>query len=308
MIGKLEILLALAKEQHFGRAAASLGMTQPSLSTGLRQLEAQLGVKLVHRGARFGGFTPEGQRALEWARRIVGDARQLAQEMRFAREGLAGHIRLAVVPTALIEAAHLTADFARRHPKVGFSILSASSEEILHRIEALDADAGITYLADEWNARMTALPLYMEDYVFLCRPAHVLAGRDALSWADLAQTPLCLLSQDMQNRRILNGNFAQSGTSPLVVIDSNSTTLLLAHVVEGGFATILPRGLARFLGEGRDLRHIPMTGGVRPQVGLIVPYQEVYTPVLDHLLRGPVRVGTGGGLIDKNYRLTEGRY
>lgn len=73
MIGKLEMFIALAKERHFGRAAESLGVTQPTLSTGIRQLEDQLGVKLVKRGSRFGGLTPEGQSALIWARRIVGD-------------------------------------------------------------------------------------------------------------------------------------------------------------------------------------------------------------------------------------------
>ena len=47
MIPKLEMLIALAKEQHFGRAAESLGITQPTLSSGIRQLEDYLGVKLV---------------------------------------------------------------------------------------------------------------------------------------------------------------------------------------------------------------------------------------------------------------------
>ena len=64
MIQKLEMLLALAKTQQFGRAAELLGVTQPSLSSGIKQLEDQLGVKLVQRGSRFGGLTPEGQRAL----------------------------------------------------------------------------------------------------------------------------------------------------------------------------------------------------------------------------------------------------
>ncbi|MCU0912495.1 MAG: LysR family transcriptional regulator, partial [Rhodobacteraceae bacterium] len=83
MIDKLEMLIALAQERHFGKAAESLGVAQPTLSTGIKQLEDQLGVQLVFRGSRFRGLTPEGQRALEWARQIVGDARQLKEEMRF---------------------------------------------------------------------------------------------------------------------------------------------------------------------------------------------------------------------------------
>ncbi|MFN4208624.1 MAG: LysR family transcriptional regulator, partial [Agrobacterium albertimagni] len=90
MIDKLEFFIALARQQHFGRAAEECGVTQPTLSAGIRQLEEQLGVMLVQRGSRFLGLTPEGQRVLEWARRIVGDTRTMREEMRAARRGLAG--------------------------------------------------------------------------------------------------------------------------------------------------------------------------------------------------------------------------
>ena len=69
MIDKLELLIALAREQHFGRAAESTGVSQPTLSAGIKQLEDTFGVLLVRRGSRFRGFTAEGERALEWARR-----------------------------------------------------------------------------------------------------------------------------------------------------------------------------------------------------------------------------------------------
>ena len=60
LIEKLELLLALAKERHFGRAAEACGVTQPTMSTSLKQLEDILGVMLVQRGSRFVAFTPEG--------------------------------------------------------------------------------------------------------------------------------------------------------------------------------------------------------------------------------------------------------
>ena len=69
MIDKLEFFIALARAKHFGRAAEECGVSQPSLSAAVRQLEDQLGVVLVVRSARYQGLTPEGQRVLEWARR-----------------------------------------------------------------------------------------------------------------------------------------------------------------------------------------------------------------------------------------------
>ena len=81
MIDKLELLIALAREQHFGRAAEAAGVSQPTLSAGIKQLEDTFGVLLVRRGSRFRGFTAEGERTLEWARRIVGDARAMRQDI-----------------------------------------------------------------------------------------------------------------------------------------------------------------------------------------------------------------------------------
>ena len=90
MIDKLEFIIALARERHFGRAAEACGVSQPTLSAGIKQLEEILGVLLVQRGSRFQGFTPEGERVLDWARRIVGDTRAMHQEIDALKRGLAG--------------------------------------------------------------------------------------------------------------------------------------------------------------------------------------------------------------------------
>lgn len=286
MIKKLEMLIALARERHFGRAAQSLGVTQPSLSTGISQLEDQLGVRLVQRGSRFGGMTPEGQRALTLARQIVGDTRRLRDEMRATHAGLAGHLRIAVIPTALTWAARLTSRFTALHPNVSFTILSRSSIEILRMLETLEIDAGITYLDNEPLGRVSANPLYQENYTLLCPSSHALAGRGEVGWEELAETPLCLLTPDMQNRRIINRNFMEAGVTPKALIESNSMIVLVTNVMEGGLATILPTDLAHFLVAGRDLSMVPLkTSGRSPSVGLIALQQEPFTPVLHALMK-----------------------
>ena len=285
MIDKLEMFLATAKEGHFGRAAASLGITQPTLSAGIKQLEETLGVLLIFRGSRYGGLTPEGQAALVWARRIVGDARQLRDEMRATRHGLSGRLRLAVIPTALTWAARLSARFGALHPNVGFTILSRSSAEILKMLDDLDVDAGITYLDNEPLGRVSSVPLYEERYVVLARNDHPLAGRSSLPWSALAGQRLCLLSPDMQNRRILDRMLSQAGVAAEARVESNSTVILVAHVLEGGWITILPQGIANFLARGKPLAQVPLTGdGGGHAVGLIAPWREPHTPVLEALL------------------------
>jgi len=285
MIAKLEMFLALSKEQHFGRAAQSLGLTQPTLSTGIKQLEDQLGVQLVRRGSRYGGLTPEGQRTLVWARRIVGDTRRLREEMRFTREGLAGHLRLAVIPTALTWASRLAADFSARHPNVAFTILSRNSAEILAMLDNLEIDAGLSYLDNEPLGRVSTIELYRESYTLVCRRDHPLAEREEIGWADLDGSRLCLLTPDMQNRRIVNTAFRAAGSEPAAQMESNSTVVLISHVAAGGWVTVLPGDLASFLASGKDLAVVPIRStGPGHAVGLVAPWQEPHTPVLQALL------------------------
>src|SRR5437763_6951750 len=117
MIEKLEYLLALAQEKHFGRAAEAGGVSQPSLSFGLKQLGETLGVMLVQRGSRFIGLTEEGERTLEWARRIVGDARAMRQDIKALKQGLNGRLRIAAIPAALPMVATVTQPLHLRHPE-----------------------------------------------------------------------------------------------------------------------------------------------------------------------------------------------
>src|SRR5262245_19389029 len=111
MIDKLECLIALAREQHFGRAAEACNISQPTLSAHSKSLEDMFGVRLINRGSRFVGFTPEGERALEWSRRIVADSRAMRQDIHALKKGLVGSIKLAAIPTALAMTAMLTTPY-----------------------------------------------------------------------------------------------------------------------------------------------------------------------------------------------------
>ena len=285
MLDKLEMFIAVAREEHFGRAAAGLGITQPTLSAGVKQLEDQLGVQLIFRGSRYGGLTPEGQSALIWARKIVGDTRQLKEEMRFTRHGLTGQLRIAVIPTALTWAARLTARFSEKHPNVRFTILSRTSAEILSMIENFSVDAGISYLDNEPMGKVSSEPLYREYYMLVCHRESVFADRDQVGWAELDGQKLCLLTPDMQNRRIIDKNFRESGVSPEAWIESNSTIVLTVNVEDGGWMTVLPADMARSLAAGKPLKIIPMEAVEAVHtVGLVAPYREPHTPVLKALL------------------------
>lgn len=285
MIDKLEFFIALAREQHFGHAAEECGISQPTLSAAIRQLEETLGVVLVVRGSRFQGLTPEGQRVLEWARRIVGDARTMREEMRAARRGLAGHIRLAAIPTALAMVPKLTEPFQARHPEVTFSIVSRTSLQVLSQLENFEIDAGLTYLDNEPLGRVTSVPLYAEHYNLITAEGTPLADRDEVTWKDMADLRLCLLTPDNQNRRIINQHLVEAGVNVRTMLESNSMIVLLSHVGTGRWASIMPRNVARSFGFSARIRTIPI---VEPEashlVGLVATHREPFTPLVSALL------------------------
>ncbi|EJK87648.1 LysR family transcriptional regulator [Rhizobium rhizogenes] len=285
MIDKLEFFIALANQKHFGRAAEECGVTQPTLSAAIRQLEDQLGVMLVSRGSRFQGLTPEGQRVLEWARRIVGDARTMREEMRAAHKGLAGHIRIAAIPTALAMVPKITAPFQERHPDVTFSIISRNSLQVLSLLENLEIDAGITYLENEPLGRVTSVPLYAERYHLITAAGSPLSERASVTWKEVGDLRLCLLTADMQNRRIINRHLAEAGATARPTLESNSMIVLFSHVQTGRWASIMPKNIADSFGFPADIRKIPITEpDAEHLVGLVATHREPFTPLVSALL------------------------
>jgi DNA-binding transcriptional LysR family regulator len=126
-IQHLAYLAAVAREEHFGRAADACFVSQPTLSAGIRRLEDELGISLVRRGRRYEGLTPEGERMLTWAHRILADVDGMRTDLAAMREGLAGRLRIGVIPTSLPVMTLLTAPLLERHSALDVSIASLTS-------------------------------------------------------------------------------------------------------------------------------------------------------------------------------------
>lgn len=286
MIDKLELLLALAKERHFGRAAEACGVTQPTMSTSLKQLEEILGVMLVQRGSRFVGFTPEGERTLDWARRIVGDVRGMREEINSLKAGLSGEIRIAAIPTVLGMVASLTTPFRARHPDVRFRIVSCTSIEVLGLLENLEVDAGLTYLDNEPLGKVRSVPLYDESYRLITAPDSQFGDREQVTWKEVGEVPLCLLTPDMQNRRIIDRALMEAGTEAKPSLTSNSIIVLYTHVKTGRWASVMPAKLADTLGLSDAVRSIPIVDPkVSYRIGLVVPLRDPMTPMVAALVQ-----------------------
>ena len=288
LLKHLQYLTALARERHFVRAAAACGVTQPTLSAGIKQLEEQLGLLVVERGQRFEGFTPEGERVLAWAQRITADTEGLEQEASRLREVLQGRLRIGVVPTALPAIPILALPLTRKYPGVTLTVISDPSVDIQAGLDEFRFEAGVTYLDNEPLSRVRAVPLYREQYLLITPAGGPLARRGRVTWKEAASLPLCLLTPDMQNRRIVNSHFADAGVVVHPAFETNSVFTLCALVRSGYWSSVLPHGFLPMLSGAENVAILQLEGpAATHMVGVVVsdrdPLQPTATALLDVL-------------------------
>ncbi|MDO9411806.1 MAG: LysR family transcriptional regulator [Pseudolabrys sp.] len=288
----LHYFVALAREKNHARAAEACNVTQPTLSEAVRQLEKELAVPLIDRnGPRFQGLTSEGERVLIWAQRILADEEALTQELAEMRSGLSGVLRFGIIPAAMTVAPLITNPFCKAHPLVTLKVVSHTSIEIQRGLEDGTLEAGMTYLDNEPLHHVRTLPLYKERYMLLTPVGGPFDGRAAVSWREAAGLPLCLLTRDMQNRRIVDRLFAEGGAGkPRAAIETNSVLALIAHVGSGQWSSVIPQTYLSLLGRSRSalsgFTTVPLVEPEASQsVGLLFQERDPLPPLARALLK-----------------------
>lgn len=281
LIRHLRFFVILSEEQHFGRAAERCSITQPTLSQAIRRIEEELDLALIIRGHRFMSLTPEGEKVLRWGRQILADYDSLHDDLVGKRKGgLTGTLRLGVIPAAMPSVSFLSEQFEDRNPLAQVEIRSMSSRAIEKALETFEIDGGITYLDNEPLENVSRFPLYNERYVFACRADHPFAHAATVTWADAATQSLCLLSDDMQNRRILNGIAASAGVELKPKVVSNSFLGVASHLRRGLWCAIVPHTFGFVFGGSDDLVLLDMVEPVHRQtIGLVLADRLPQSPM-----------------------------
>jgi DNA-binding transcriptional LysR family regulator len=295
VIQQLEYLVALARERHFGRAAAACHVSQPTLSVAIRKLEHELDVVIVLRGQRFEGFTTEGQRVVTWAHRILAERNELLADVERMRGGLTVTARIGAVPTSVPTSPLVTSRFLERYPGARVRVESLSSREIARRLAEFELDAGLTYLDNETPPGTKRVELYRERFVLVAPSKHPLMQRSEVRWGEAAALPLCALTTAMRNRRILDANMAADGVQFNPVVETDTVGALYTHIKTMGMASIVAHTWLDAFGMPEGLAMQPMVEqGPGPAVGLIVLDREPNSLVAQALLDAAADVGRAG--------------
>jgi DNA-binding transcriptional LysR family regulator len=282
----LRYFIALGRESHFGRAAETCNVTQSTLSAAVRQLENEIGAPLIERDKRFKGLTAEGEILLDWAKRVVAERDTLDQRIGMLRGELTGEIAIGVIPTALPTVGLLTTALSRKHPNVTHQVLSRSSNEIQWMLDEFVLDVGITYLDNEPLHGVDTYPLYAERYILLTPERGPFRGRKNVTWTEAADTPLCLLTPDMQNRRILNAIFASVERTPDAHAETNSVMTLCSHIRTGFWSSVLPENFLWVFGTPPGTIALPLVEPERAMsIGIVARRQDPAPPLVDAFIK-----------------------
>jgi DNA-binding transcriptional LysR family regulator len=255
LLRQLEYFVAVARERHFARAAESCYVSQPALSTSIAKLERELSVTLINRGQNFEGLTPEGERLVVWAKRVLAEHDALKAEAAAMRSGITATLRLGTGPTVSTTAGLPVAAFCALHPLARVKVCSRlSSTELLRQLRNFELDAAIAHFGPDDQSGLEVVPLYEEQYVLLVSGEQLVPSARTITWAEAAQLPLALLTPDMRFRQSIDKAFASSGAVAAPQVETDSVASLYAHVATGAWASVVPHTW---------LRAMPVTGAAR---------------------------------------------
>ena len=279
LLASLRYLVALDEHKHFGRAALACHITQPALSNALRALEQEFGTTIINRGRVYVGLTPEGERVLATAQRMMHERELLQQDLRSVASKPVGNIVIGAVPTAVPIAARFAAMLQAQYPGIMPTVLSMTSDEIENGLVKLSLDLGLGYTdrLQTKTLRLRSLPQYTEYYFLVQKSAKPNAGNRLkigakITWQQASGLPLCLLTPDMHNRTIVDAVFAEAGVTVKPIIETNSLLTLALSVVAGEVCSILPGAMLDTVRGYAELEALPLKSPLlATPIGFMMP-------------------------------------
>lgn len=237
---QITVFATVAKHLHFTRAAEELGMTQPSVSMQVRQLEENLGVPLFEQIGKRVYLTDAGKLLYQHSRAISHEMDE-AQVMLNRFKGVnGGLLRIAAGPTAKYFVPTLLAEFERRYPEVVIDLTIAGRGTLLERF-ADNVDDFLIMGTPPAGVDVVTVPFLVDPLVAIARPDHALAHRRNVSAKQLASEPFLLRELSSETRALMDRYFEKHGVTPQTRFVSNSNEALKRGVLAGLGVAIVPR-------------------------------------------------------------------
>jgi len=281
-IRQFRYLVAVAEERHFGRAAHRCNVTQPSLSSGIKQLELELGVPIFlrGRGQRFQGLTAEGERVASWSRGVLAYCDAMRKEVALMKKDLTGNLRLGAMPSMSPVLPSVLQAFRDQYPGVRVDVQFIGNEAMKLGLNNFALDVALTYLDKADLGRKNTLPIYTERMSLLVPDTAPFKKKKTIAWREAADLPLAMLRPSMHERRFVDQVFKSVGCSPVAHVESESILHLMFQTQCTELCTVIPSHFAHVPGLFKGTRALPLVEpDVSQEVGLFWAEGEIVLPM-----------------------------
>jgi LysR family hydrogen peroxide-inducible transcriptional activator len=262
---QLQFLTALRAERSFVAAADAVGVTQPTLSAGIKDLELALGATLVERGRLGAVLTPAGEEAAERAARALGEVEEMVRAVQAAGEPFSGVFRLGAIPTiAPFLLPRVLPLLKKKFPKLRLQMREDLTGRLVEQLRARTLDAALIALPYQAHGIASA-PIADDEFLFLCPEDHPLAKRNDLSPEHLQSEEVLLLEDGhcLREHALAACNLKPGRRSADVSATSLQT---LVQMVSGGMGvTLLPKIAAE--AGAASAAHVAVRQFAEPIVG-----------------------------------------
>src|SRR5579862_9465273 len=268
-IRHLRYFLAVAEAGSFSRAADRLGISQPSVSQQMRDLEADLRVSLFQRKGKRILLTPSGLIFQEHARAILRQIENFLQELTSEPGQLRGALHLGIVPILNVPLApHLLGLFAADHPGINLTVEEISSTEIETALEEGRMDVGLGFLTRH-SPNLHYECLCKDKFALIVAENHPWAGRRVIQLTELHQQRLLQLPDTFVMRRMTDEICRNHQVRPRTVAEINAIEALLQSLSRLEAAALMPKIVLRGR-KGLNLKAIPLQGrNLAVEIGLL---------------------------------------
>lgn len=182
---QLKAFASIAEHKSFTKAADELHLTQSSLSGLIKEMEKNLEVRLFDRTTRQLFLSDAGERLLPYALRILGELRLFGNEIDDLKDFYQGKVRLAVSQQLAASAMpNLIQKFRKTHPNIQVTLLDCSIEEVISRVQLLEADIGVGP-ERVLTSDVVASELFSSQFCLVVRPEHAFAKRQSVTWQEI---------------------------------------------------------------------------------------------------------------------------
>ncbi len=250
----LRYFSVLAQVEHYTLAAARLGISQPSLSTAIHNLETELGgVKLFEKVGRNIRLTDEGRFLREKVDAAFGELQEASMTLRESRLSAPVVIRMGCVSGSLAgTAARVISAYGRSNKRIRFHIMESSAEQLMDLVRQEKLDMALVDLTD--RDRSLHFRKLKEQTLYVALPAdHPLANRDQVEPQEILREPQIVFNYDAGSSFREWANGISPDENVVCAVDTAQTAL---DLVEAGMGiTFIPESSKQ---NHRDLRYIPL--------------------------------------------------